>query len=315
MNRRQLLQSMGLAGAATLVGTPVFAAEQNRSAQAGAFTFVFFTDTHIQPELDAAKACAMCFHRFHSVPADFAICGGDLVFDAAAVPASRGSALYDLYRTTSAAIPYPVHYTLGNHDVFGVSPKSGVATADPLYGKKLFEDRYGPTYHSFDHKGWHFVVLDSIGIRPDRSWVGEVGAAQREWLKADLEKTGKQTPVLVVSHVPLVTGAIFYVSHDEWLARNSNLGGLIETLMLTDAAAVIDILLGYNVRAVLQGHTHVNEDITFRGLRFITNGAVSGNWWKGTRAGSPEGFSTLHLTARGEVQPTYQSYGFHAVNA
>ena len=204
----------------------------------------------------------------------------------------------------------PIHYTIGNHDVFGVLPKSGISPSDPQYGKKAFEDRYGPTHYSFDHKGWHFIVLDSIGIQPDRSWIGRVGEEQVEWLKADLAKTGKSKPILVVSHVPLATGAISYVSHADWLTRTPNLGSLIDTLMVTDSAEVIDALLGYNVRAVLQGHTHVNEEIEFRGLRFITSGAVCGNWWKGQRAGSAEGFSTVRLGKDGMVQHAYHTYGF-----
>ena len=312
MNRRRFLESLGVAGAVSMVGARS-SALPSHAGHAEEFSFVFFTDTHIQPELDAAKGCRMCFATFNDIPADFAVCGGDLVYDAAGVDAARGSSLFDLYRQTSAVIPYPVHYTIGNHDIFGVLPKSGVTPADPHYGKKAYEDRYGATHYSFDHKGWHFVVLDSIGIQPDRSWIGQVGETQLAWLKADLEKTGKTTPMVVVTHVPLVTGAISYVSHSDWLMRTSNLGGLIDTLMVTDASQVIDELVGYNVRAVLQGHTHVNEDITFRGLRFITSGAVSGNWWKGPRAGSPEGYLTLRLHPNGIVEPSYRTYGFHAI--
>ena len=312
MNRRRFLQAIGQASAASLVPVPTLSLAEP-AKHTGGFSFVFFTDTHIQPELDAAKGCAMCFQSFHRIPAEFAICGGDLVYDAAAVSATRADSLFELYKQTSAAIPYPVRYTLGNHDIFGVVAKSGVSTADPQYGKKAFEDRYGPTHYSFDHKGWHFIVLDSIGIHPDRSWSGEIGEDQIAWLRADLAKAGKQQPIIVVSHVPLVTGAISYVSHADWLTRTSNLGGLIDTLMVTDAAAVIDTMLGYNVRVVLQGHTHVNEDVTFRGLRFITSGAVSGNWWKGVRAGSAEGFTIIHCTADGQLSSRYETYGFHTV--
>jgi 3',5'-cyclic-AMP phosphodiesterase len=107
-------------------------------------------------------------------PADFAICGGDLVFDVLAVGRARADMLWNLFKQTSASLHVPVHYVIGNHDVFGLSPKSGVAPSDPDYGKKAFQDRYGATHYSFDHKGWHFVVLDSIGIHRDRTWTGEV---------------------------------------------------------------------------------------------------------------------------------------------
>jgi Icc protein len=51
-----------------------------------------------------------------------------------------------------------VHSVPGNHDVFGVSSKSGVPQTDPHYGKRIFEDRIGATFSSFDHQGWHFVL-------------------------------------------------------------------------------------------------------------------------------------------------------------
>lgn len=312
MNRRRFLSGLGKLGVAGLVGAPDLSFAKS-SGHAGDFSFTFFTDTHIQPELEAAKGCSLCFQRFHDVPGDFAICGGDLVYDAATVSSTRANRLFDLYRQTSAAIPYPVHYTIGNHDIYGVLNKDGIAPSDPQYGKKAFEDRYGPTHYSFDHKGWHFIVLDSIGLHADRTWTGQLGQEQIAWLQADLNTVGKRVPIVVVTHVPLVTGAISYVSHQEWLSRTANLGGLIDSLMVTDASAAIDAMLGYNVRAVLQGHTHVNEDITFRGLRFLTSGAVCGNWWKGPRAGSAEGFSTIRCTRDGRVEPSYRTYGFHAV--
>lgn len=315
MNRRRFLSGLGQVGAAGLIGAPgVSPAKTTQPVRhVGEFTFTFFTDTHIQPELDAAKGCGLCFQSFHALPADFAVCGGDLVFDAAAVSPARADSLFDLYKQTSAAIPYPVHYAIGNHDIFGVLNKDGVAPADPQYGKKAFEDRYGPTRYSFAHKGWHFIVLDSICLHPDRTWTGQIGEEQIAWFKEELGAAGKSAPIVVVTHVPLVTGAISYVSHREWLSRTANLGGLIDSLMVTDASAVIDAMLGYNVRAVLQGHTHVNEDITFRGLRFITSGAVCGNWWKGVRAGSAEGFTTLRCTREGQLEPRYHTYGFHSV--
>src|ERR1700753_2620813 len=113
MNRRQLLQSFG---AAPLLSTRPASLAFAEPSVAQGFSFIFFTDTHIQPELKAAEGCRMCFKQLAGVPADFAICGGDLVFDAMAVPAARSVALYDLFRETSASLRMPIHYTLGNHD-------------------------------------------------------------------------------------------------------------------------------------------------------------------------------------------------------
>jgi 3',5'-cyclic-AMP phosphodiesterase len=310
MNRRTLIKSLALTAAAGLNSRAN--AAPNREA-VGSFRFLYFTDTHIQPELNATEGCRMCFGQMVHEPADFAICGGDLVFDVMAVGRARADMLWQLFKQTSASLHVPLHYVLGNHDVFGLSPKSGVAPSEPEYGKKAFEDRYGATHYSFDHKGWHFVVLDSIGIHPDRTWTGEVGETQRAWLRADLENAGRTSPVIVITHVPLVTGAVNYVTRAEWLQKTSSVGNLVDTLMLTDAAQVIEILLDYRIRAVLQAHTHVNEEILFRGLRFMTSGAVCGNWWRGIRAGSAEGYSILTLGPDGAVSREYRTYGFKAV--
>ena len=314
MNRRDLLKSLTMAGAASTLalGSAVAMPPQAR-ARAGSFRFLYFTDTHIQPELDAGAGCRMCFAQMVHEPVQFAVCGGDLVFDALAADRTRAHLLWDMYRQTSSSLHVPVHYVIGNHDVFGLTPKTGVEPSDAEYGKKAYQDRFGSTYYSFDHLGWHFVVLDSIGLHPDRSWTGQVGQEQISWLKADLEKAGAHTPVIVVTHIPLVTGAVNYVSRADWLQKTPDVGSLVNTLMVTDASEVIDVLLGYNVRVVLQGHTHVNEEIEFRGLRFMTSGAVSGNWWRGARAGSAEGYSVVRVGADGNVQREYRTYGFHSV--
>lgn len=309
LTRRDFVRALGATATAAALPADLkaLAADTPQS-----FRFVFFTDTHIQPELHATDGCRMAFSKMANEPADFAICGGDLIFDGLAVNRDRAHLQWQLFQQTSAALHVPVHYTLGNHDVFGIASSSGVPATDPEYGKKAFQDRYGPTHYSFDHKGWHFIVLDTINVHNDGTYTGGIGAEQISWLKDDLARVGPRRPVIVVAHIPLVTGAINYVPREEWTKKTANLSNLVDTLMVTDAADVIDAMLPYNIRAVLQGHTHVNEDITFRGIRFITSGAVSGNWWRGVRAGSAEGYSVMHVDEHGAVQQQYVPYGFVA---
>src|SRR5580704_1541480 len=136
----------------------------------GSFDFVFFTDTHIQPELNAAHGCDMCFRKIAATNPEFAIMGGDHVYDATTVNGVRAGMVFDLYKRTEQALGMPLHNAIGNHDIFGVLKQSGIAPTDPLYGKKMYQDRMGQTYYSFDYKGYHFVVLDSIQPTPDRLW-------------------------------------------------------------------------------------------------------------------------------------------------
>ena len=45
------------------------------------FTFLFFTDAHLQPELNGVVGTEMAFKKGRTIKADFAINGGDHVFD------------------------------------------------------------------------------------------------------------------------------------------------------------------------------------------------------------------------------------------
>ncbi|MGD2031767.1 MAG: calcineurin-like phosphoesterase C-terminal domain-containing protein, partial [Gammaproteobacteria bacterium] len=67
----------------------------------------------------------------------------------------------------------------------------------------------------------------------------------------------------------------------------------------------------HNLLLVLQGHLHVSELIRWGGTTFVTGGAVSGKWWRGSWHGTPEGFTVL--TLRGErIDWEYVTYGWKA---
>lgn len=265
------------------------------------FQFVHFTDTHIQPELHAREGCEKAFAAINDLKPDFAVAGGDLVFDIAEVTPARAKELLDLYTTTAKGLKMSVHYVPGNHDVYGLSPKGKIEPTDPMYGKKMFEDRIGARYSSFDHKGWHFIQLDSIGV-DGRGYRGEIDPEQFDWLKRDLEKTGPKTPIVITAHIALVTSMVQFL-----IPQGSPQKGFV----VVNAKEVLDLLSKYNVKAVLQGHTHVREIVSYNGCQYITSGAVSGNWWKGLRFGHPEGFGLL--TVKGDtINWEYRTYGWKA---
>ena len=302
-NRREFLKTA--AAAATLASLPSFAAAAPSAL--GHFQFAFFTDTHIEPELDAPHGCDLAFRKIAALKADFAIMGGDHVYDASAVPATRANLVFDLYKKTEHSLQMPLHHTIGNHDIFGVNEKSGIAPSDSAYGKKMFEDRIGRTYYSFDHKGHHFIILDSIQPTEDRQWEARIDDAQLTWLAADLQKIAPQTPVIVSTHVPLVSAFASYAPD-----RVSK-GEKYSTLTIANAPQVINAFENHNVLAVLQGHLHVNESIHYKGIQFLTCGAVCGNWWHGPRLGFSEGF-TIATVADGKLTTRYEPTGFNSVD-
>ena len=274
------------------------------AAAATGFSFVHLTDTHIQPELRADQGCRMAFQKINRTKADFALHGGDLVFDAAAQGHDRANLVYGLYRDTVKAIEMPVHAAVGNHDVFGTVPASGIAKSDPGYGKKLFEDKIGKRYYSFAHKGWHFVVLDSIGITATGGFEGRVDEAQLDWLKSELVSIGTRTPLVVTTHIPLMSSVLQIVPDQ---------GAKPQTYLVINARQVLDMLAPYKLKAVLQGHTHIRETVLYNGCQFITSGAICGNWWKGARLGHPEGYGVL--TVKGDdIAWRYETYGFVAAS-
>jgi 3',5'-cyclic AMP phosphodiesterase CpdA len=301
LNRRRFLAMSGAAGLAAVLGPSL----HGSPPAVQDFTFLFITDTHLQPELNAAQGCDQCFKKAHAIKSDFVIQGGDHVFDALELGRSRAASAFDLYEKTEQDLGMKIYHTLGNHDCFGVNPDSGVAESDPLYGKKMFEERFGKTYYSFDHKGVHFIVLDSIGITADRAYEGRVDAEQLDWLRNDLRALATSTPVIVSVHIPLVTAFRSYAPAPTEVPKHNGLS-------VTNAYEVIALFEGHNVLGVLQGHTHVNERVTWKGVPYITSGAVCGNWWHGARMGTPEGFTVVRVE-QGKLSTGYETYGFQSV--
>jgi len=300
LNRRHFLSLLGATGLSAALPSVALAAPVEP------LTFLFLTDTHLQPELDAAKGCDMAFKKARGIKADFAIQGGDHVFDSLAVSKQRALSLFDLYGKTEQDLGMKLHHTIGNHDCLDIYPASGMSPADPLYGKKLFEERFGKTYHSFDHKGYHFIILDSIGFTPDRAYEGRIDAAQLQWLAADLAALPAGTPIIVSVHIPLVTAFASYVPGTDTPSPHHGLS-------VINANEVIQLFDGHNVLGVLQGHTHINETVLWKGVPYITSGAISGNWWHGTRLGTPEGF-TVVTVANNKLTTRYETYGFQSID-
>ena len=252
------------------------------------FSFIFATDIHITEERNATEGFLQAIDTINKLAPDFVLTGGDNIMDALGQTYGRSDTLYNLYAETVKNINAPVYNTMGNHEVFGLYERSGVAPSHEEYGKKLYENRIAERYYSFDHKNWHFIVLDGIGFTEDRRYYGYIDSVQVEWLKQDLAKTGKETPVAVSTHIPLLSvGEQIMVGPTEAFGQGS---------IITNAHEIIEILEQYNVKLVLQGHLHFLEDIRYNGIHYITGGAVSSNWWKGTRYGMEEGFVKVDVS-------------------
>lgn len=323
ISRRELLQ--GLAGAGVAGG---LLASNAAEASVRGFRFVHFTGPHIQPELGATDGVALAVKKIRALNPrpDFILTGGDHIMDALNVSRERAETQLRLFRETMKLLDndppgrkrgdddsrplnkldIPVYHAIGNHDVYGWTKKDGNVSNEAGYGKKMFQEWHAlnRTYYSLDFSDWHFIILDSIQPDPANGWRGEIDDAQMQWLKDDLAQVGKTRPIVIVTHVPLMTLATQYT--EGALAANTPSG------IVRNGKEVRDVFVPYNVKAVLQGHTHIVEECIYTDTHYITSGAVCGEWWKGPRLGvHPEGFSVFDVK-QNSFKWEYVPYGWKA---
>ncbi len=256
------------------------------------FKFVFLTDIHLKPEDGAPEGFQMAIDKVNALAPDFVITGGDLVFDVLNASYQRADSLYNLYQVMSEGFNMPVYNTMGNHEIYGYSTQPATDPAHPEYGEKMFENRIGKRFYSFDHGGWHFMILDGIekGEGEWGGYIGKVDDVQLEWISSDLENLDPQTPIVVVTHIPLVS--VFpQIQHGPLYAEN-------QSSLVTNSRQVLALFREQNLKLVLQGHLHAIEEINLMNqVRFITGGAVSGLWWKTPDDGVfQEGFVMIEVS-------------------
>ncbi|MFC2085485.1 metallophosphoesterase family protein [Bacteroidota bacterium] len=270
------------------------------------FRIVFMTDIHVQPERKAEEGFRTAIAKVNELKPDIVITGGDLIMDALGQDYERSTMLYELYNEVSKEFNMPVYNTLGNHEVFGLYEDSGVSPDHPEYGKAMFKKRLGEnkTYHSFDHKNWHIILLDAIGFTEDRHYMGEIDSVQLEWLINNLKNVNAETPILVSTHIPFVS-----VGEQMWRGGTTPLSS---SEVIINSKEVLEVFKNYNLRLVLQGHLHIVEEIIFYDTHFITGGAVCGRWWRGSRSGFKEGFVVIDIENE-DFEWFYQTYGWEAV--
>jgi 3',5'-cyclic-AMP phosphodiesterase len=200
---------------------------------------------------------------------DFVLYGGDL-----AQLGKPGE--LDLGAQILKNVKAPVRMMVGEHDWF-------------LDMGEKWRALFGEPVYSFDHKGVHVVVLNSIqekdfwterGMSPEERMntvAGldngiqsrfEVGEEQRAWLKNDLAKVPKSTPLLVFSHSPLYK---YYKNWNFWT---------------DDADQVQALLKPFSKVTVVHGHTH--QMLTNRIGNIHFHGMLSTAWpWPYAPEGLP----------------------------
>ncbi|MBL4679773.1 MAG: metallophosphoesterase [Pseudomonadales bacterium] len=211
-------------------------------------TFAYISDSHIQQikgnkfvrNWDQGLKKAVAEANLLDPKPDFVIFGGDLAQLGSKPELDHGAELLSALNSK----PYMV---MGEHDYY-------------LDLGDYWSDLFGDKYYSFDVKGVHFVVLNSILTYDewtyDRWESGErrmnemagldnpngspfmVGERQRKWLAKDLANVSHDTPVVVFSHSPIQK---IYKGWNFWTE---------------DAEEVQAILAPFNKVNVMYGHVH-----------------------------------------------------------
>ena len=235
------------------------------------FTFIHASDPHTSEASIARLRGARAI--VEKQRPDFVLMTGDLVRDALRVGEAEARGYYDLYVGEVAHFPVPVWSVPGNHENFGNERHlSLVPTTHPLYGKKMYRQRLGPNYYSFDYGGIHFVALDTVDV-DDLWYYGHVDAAQLEWLKVDLATVPASTPVVTFDHIPFVTAVWAMGGYDDEPPAPTliRIGGKQQFRhSVSNLDEVLAAIAPHPWPLALGGHMHTRETLRYEAGPVVT---------------------------------------------
>ena len=231
-DRRGFLKCMTWAGSAMLWtvagGVPRSRLIAPAEAAATGFTFAQVSDSHMGFDKPVNTNVAATFEEAlaHATsmlekPA-FLIHTGDLTHLSKLAQFDTVSQLLGATKLQTYTVP-------GEHDLLEDDGKSYLNH----YGKGTS----GDGWYSFDANGVHFIGLVNV-VNLQGAGLGNLGAAQLEWLENDLRGRSASTPIVVFAHIPL------WIVAQDWGWGTS------------DAAQALTYLQPFGSVTVLNGHIH-----------------------------------------------------------
>ncbi len=302
--RRRFLHSTGLAVTAH-AALPVSATWAATSGVDSPLRLVFYTDVHARTEWDTPVAMEMTARSINEQSADLVLAGGDLITDGYQSSASIVEPRWDAYMSVlHDQIKPRVEAMLGNHDLVAVQPDDGSKPADEPRGSFLSRMKLDRTYRSVDAGGYRIFILDSIEITSDDlKYRGYINQLQVDWLEDELSRTDEVTPIILMSHLPLMTGF--------FMATKAATEPAPANRVVVNNREVLNLFAKHNLMLVLQGHLHVDEMLRWGRTTFITGGAVCAQYWRGPWHGTQEGYGVLTLR-KDRVDWQYVDIGWNA---
>lgn len=281
-SRREFFRSTALAAGALIVPGSLRANDSrvNQGEKKRCLRVAHITDVHV---LDQANAEG-CFRRVLSDinsmkdKPDMIINTGDTVMDENRQTREVVAARWKVWnKIVGAENHIPMHSALGNHDVW-YGPDGALDMeykSNKRYGKQWAMEMLSipKRYYSFSKNGWKFVALDSINGDPGYQLDDE----QFEWLTGEL-RASLGMPVLVFNHVPIISAcALLYATQ----RANAIDVKFPVADMHMDHKRIKDLFFKHpNVKLALSGHVHYIDAVEYLGVKYLCNGAVSGNWWR-----------------------------------
>jgi hypothetical protein len=151
-------------------------------ARAASFEFVVIGDTRPRFASENFGVFEGLLEQINQARPALVINLGDLIYGYGL----RKEKQWDRYEQVVAKCAVPYYQLPGNHDTFSKA------------ARRVYGQRFGKFYQSFDYFGCHFVLLDTC---EETRW-GYLGPRQLDWLKTDLQ-TNRLRPVFVFTHYPL----------------------------------------------------------------------------------------------------------------
>ena len=223
LHRRQFLRLSACGGGAVFASAlfpwaPAAAATED-------FHFVQLSDVHWgfagpeNPDPLGTLPKAIAAVNALPEPPDFIIFTGDLTHTTED-PVERRKRMREFQVRARGLKVKDVKFIPGEHDA-------------ALDHGKAFREFFGPTRHTFDHKGVHFIALDNVSDPAAR-----LGDEQLAWLADDLRQQPPEARIVVFAHRPLFD---LYPQWD-WATR--------------DGARAIEQLAAKQNVVVFYGHIH-----------------------------------------------------------
>lgn len=193
-------------------------------AQSVKFRFAQLTDLHLSPNNpnpteDLLRSVAQ-INATDGI--DFVLVTGDITEEGDRTSMEKVKSCLDLLKVN-------YYVALGNHETKWSD--SGCTAFAEIFGNERFQ---------FEYKGFLFLGFNSGPLM--RMAYGHVVPQDIRWMTETMQKAGKEKPVILVTHYPMMEGDV-----DNWYE-------------------VTDAVRPYNVRLFIGGHYHANKNLRYDGI-------------------------------------------------